>query len=187
MHTILFLDQQLFLLINHLPHSVLLDGLARTFSGIGRFGLIWFLLGVWVFFREEKRDHWFYLPFLCTALIASVIPNVVLKPLVARLRPVWLPGAYIVASTADPYSFPSGHATFSFAMAAFLAGYERRWKWGLYILAALISFSRIYLGVHYPLDVIAGAGMGWGIGTVPLMLNESFRSLQPPRRRSRRK
>lgn len=178
MDTIYSFDQQLFLLINHLPHNLIFDSLAQGFSGIGRYGLIWFLLGILIFFREEKRDHRFYLLFLATALLASVIPHLLLKPLFGRLRPVWLPEALVFVPVND-YSFPSGHATFSFTMATLLSAYEPGWKTGLYTLAILISFSRIYLGVHYPLDVIAGGILGTLIGYTSFYLTRRFIRVEP--------
>ena len=64
------------------------------------------------------------------------------------------------------HSFPSGHATVSFACATVLALAVPRLRWPLFALAALIAFSRVYVGVHYPLDVIAGAVLGVAVGLV---------------------
>lgn len=77
-------------------------------------------------------------------------------------------------------SFPSGHAASSFACAATLARFvPRRVAVGLYVLAALIAFSRVYVGVHYPLDVIAGAVLG-------LLVAIALRPLPGALRRSHR-
>jgi undecaprenyl-diphosphatase len=62
------------------------------------------------------------------------------------------------------YSFPSGHATVSFACATVLAFAVPRLRVPLYALAALIAFSRVYVGVHYPFDVLAGAALGLLLG-----------------------
>jgi undecaprenyl-diphosphatase len=70
----------------------------------------------------------------------------------------------VVAVPASP-SFPSGHATTSFAAAAAVAVLVPRWRWPAFALAALVGFSRIYLGVHYTIDVVAGACLGTLIGT----------------------
>lgn len=164
MDTIFYLDQHVFFAINHLPHPPLLDGLALFFSGIGTAGVVWFLLGLVLFIREKKKDHWFFLPLVSAGIASWVAVEALLKPLAARSRPGLELGAIVVGSSIG-FSFPSGHATTAWAMAVILARKEPRWKVWLYGLAALISFSRIYLGVHYPLDVIAGAALGWTLGT----------------------
>ena len=95
-----------------------------------------------------------------TVILAEAISGG-LKPLLRRDRPV--------ASETDPlplvdvpatYSFPSGHATVSFACATILTFAVPRLAVPFYALAALIAFSRVYVGVHYPSDIVVGAVLG---------------------------
>ena len=140
------------------------DSLAQAFSGIGNAGLIWFALGLWLIAKEEKRDHGFFLRLFVTGGIAW-ISQWVLKEWVGRPRPSEAMGAIIIGhDVLAGNSFPSGHAMIAWAMAVVIAAREPRWRWGLFALALLISFSRIYLGKHYPLDVLVGGFIGWGIG-----------------------
>lgn len=81
------------------------------------------------------------------------------------------------------YSFPSGHATVSFACATVLALAVPRLRIPLFVLAALISFSRVYVGLHYPFDVLAGAVLGVGIAIALRMLAEALRRSEPRMRR----
>ena len=67
-------------------------------------------------------------------------------------------------------SFPSGHAATSFACATILSAARPRWAPAFYALAALIAFSRVYNGVHWPLDVLAGAALGVLVSTILLLL-----------------
>lgn len=159
-------DSNLFLLLNHLPHTNAADALALAISGVGTAGIIWFTIATILFVREEKRDHWFFLPFVLAGGTSWAIVELFLKPLIARARPNEIMSGIIVGSGSDGYSFPSGHATIAFAMAVVLSRKEPKWKWMFYMLAVLISLSRIYLGVHYPLDVIFGVLLGWGIGRI---------------------
>lgn len=154
MNSLLFLDQQLFLLTSHLPHNELFNTLALMFSGVGSLGAIWFFLGGLLFLREEKRDHWFFLPLFLAGSVSWLLVELFIKPLVARLRP----------DGSDGFSFPSGHATIAFACAVVLAKKEPRLRWLWFTLATLISLSRVYLGKHFPLDVLAGALIGLIIG-----------------------
>jgi undecaprenyl-diphosphatase len=80
-------------------------------------------------------------------------------------------------------SFPSGHATTSFACAATLARFvSTRVAVALYVLAALVAWSRVYVGVHYPLDVVAGAVLGLAVATALRPLPAILRRLLPARR-----
>ncbi len=169
--SLLFLDESLFLSINHLPHTPLTNALGLLLSGVGTAGIIWFLLGLFLFFREEKKDRLFFVPLFLAGGFSWFMVEVVLKPLAARSRPGLELGAIIVGSSLnDSYSFPSGHATIAFAMAVVLSKKEPKWKWMFYMLAVLISLSRIFLGKHYPTDVLVGAFLGWGIGKLSLIL-----------------
>lgn len=166
MELLLALDRQLFILINHLPHFAVSDTVALAISGIGTAGIIWLIFAIILFLKEEKKDHWFFLPFMLAGGTSWTIVELFLKPLIARLRPNEIIGAIVVRPESDGFSFPSGHATIAFAMAVVLSHKEPKWKWVFYTLAVLISLSRIYLGVHYPLDVVFGAFLGWGIGRI---------------------
>lgn len=165
--TILALDHELFLLINHLPHTYLFNELTRFFSGIGSWGAIWIVIAVLLFFREEKRDHWFFLPVIFATTIGAILSEFILKWFVGRVRPTPDMGA-IVVQGAGNFSFPSTHATLAFALAYVLSYKEPRYKNWFYILASLIALSRIYLGVHYPLDVVFGSLIGLGVGALSL-------------------
>lgn len=173
MKDLLSLDQQLFLILNHLPHNPVFNFLGLALSGVGTLGIIWFVLGIVLFLREEKKDHWFFAPLVLSGLGTLVFADGMLKPLVARLRPTVEMGAIILGGASSDFSFPSGHATMAFAGAVVLSHTEPKWKWFFYLLAIGIGFSRIYIGKHYPLDVVAGAILGIIIGWLSLML-ESF-------------
>lgn len=164
MQTILALDHQLFLLINHLPHTVLSDTVTLTLSGIGAGGLIWLTLSILVFTRVERKEHWFFLPIVLATALSEVFGNWSLKLFFARNRPPVSLGAIFVTNPPRDFSFPSGHATFAWALAIVLAAKEPRLKYFYYTLAILICFSRVYLGVHYPSDVVSGSFLGLAIG-----------------------
>ncbi len=156
------LDTYLFLAINHLPHTVLLDTLARGFSGIGHWGFVWFLVAIGLFYREEIKDHLFFIPFIAVGIF-GVLSEFIIKLIIARPRPYSEMGA-IILDTPGNYSFPSTHATLAFAFAYVCSHVEPKLRVWMYLLAVFISFSRIYLGVHYMFDVLGGALLGTGIG-----------------------
>ena len=84
-----------------------------------------------------------------------------LKPLVARVRPYDVTGfEQLLIGKLSDYSFPSGHTLASFASATVLVAMNRKWGIAALIMATLISFSRMYLYVHFPTDVLAGFVIG---------------------------
>lgn len=94
-----------------------------------------------------------------------VVGNLILKNLVARARPCSLNTTVnLLISAPTDYSFPSGHTTSSFAAAVIWYHADKRFGVPALILAFLIAFSRLYLYVHFPSDVIAGALIGAAIG-----------------------
>ena len=116
---------------------------------------------------------------MLVALVLDVtLCNMLLKPLVARIRPCDV-NAAIQLQIARPtdYSFPSGHAAASFtAASALYYSRQRFWK-PAFVLAVLISFSRLYLYVHYPTDILAGALLGIFMGYLGYRMAASWNGL----------
>jgi undecaprenyl-diphosphatase len=158
------LDWQLFILINHLPHTPFSDWAALAVSGIGAYGIVWMVIAAALFIVKERRHPLYFLP-IASAIVASYIASAfILKPFFGRLRPDPSLGALIVDIVNHGYSFPSVHAALAFTGAVVISTYERKLSVLGYILATLIALSRIYLGKHYPSDVIGGAILGYCIG-----------------------
>lgn len=117
----------------------------------------------------DRREA--YLPLTVGAASAAslalsfLVTNMILKKVIARVRPYEvINGLSILVEKQKDLSFPSGHASAAFAVAvAILIMMPKKTKWIgvlLVIIAVIISFSRLYVGVHYPTDVIAGAAVG---------------------------
>ena len=109
-------------------------------------------------------------------LFCLICGNLVLKPLVARLRPCDLNRAVelLIARPAD-YSFPSGHTFASFASITVLFLMERKAFWiPALVLGTLITFSRLYLYVHYPTDILGGIILGVSLGLLAVFLIRRF-------------
>jgi undecaprenyl-diphosphatase len=151
-------------------------------SYIGSFGAVWLVIAAVVAFYLRRPTA---LPLTFLAVLLGDGLSSGLKFTFDRVRPS---DRYHEPDTLLPVahtpSFPSGHAATSFACAATLARYvSRRATVGLFSLAVLISWSRVYVGAHYPLDVLAGAVLGLVIATALRLLPTILRrSLPPPRR-----
>lgn len=160
------LDVSLFYLINHLPHTSLSDIIFGAITLTGYFGLIWFAIGFVIYFKEKKRDRRLLFS-LAVVELFSIFVEVIVKNMVGRLRPQFvLPGVIEPFDFYHSFSFPSGHAVIAFAGAFVLSKTLPKRKWLFYFLAVIISFSRIYLGKHFPSDVIGGAVIGLFIGYI---------------------
>jgi undecaprenyl-diphosphatase len=146
-------------------------------SRVGSQGAIWILIAVLAAIYWRRPAIFLYVTL--ADLIAGV-SSALLRHAIGRERPpLRFPDPHPLVHVPGNPSFPSGHAATSFACAATLAWLTPLSPVALYALAALIAFSRVYVGVHYPLDVIGGAALGLGVAT-------ALRRLVEARRRSAR-
>jgi undecaprenyl-diphosphatase len=138
------------------------DWLFVALSRIGTLGLVWIVLAVVAAYVMRRPA---VIPAVIVATIAANLVAFALKDLTSRDRPAvrYAEPEALVHVPRDG-SFPSGHSATSFAAAAILAWVFPQARVGFYVLATAIAFSRVYVGVHYPLDVLAGAILGLAIG-----------------------
>lgn len=164
---------------NLIPHNIFFNYLFSFFSLKGNSIIVWLLVILIVVILEErknpgvsKRDKKFIILFVASLLLTSLIVDIGLKNLFRRSRPILDTKYFILNTISCPkdFSFPSGHAATAFAAATILVYFDKKRKWFYYTVAVLISFSRIYLGCHYFLDVITGAIIGYLISKTLIKL-----------------
>jgi len=158
-------DAAVFLRLNTALDSTSIDFIMMRLSASGSLILpIAALCIYWLFTGQQRRGV--VLAMAALALVGVVDSSgTALKKLVNRTRPcAVVAGTRIVSPCAGSPSFPSNHAANAFAVAGFLAVYDRRLAWAALSIAVLVSYSRVHLGVHYPLDVLAGAILGITLG-----------------------
>jgi undecaprenyl-diphosphatase len=142
---------------------------------LGSYGIVWFALAVLTVLLLRRPVAF---PLVLIAYFASAAASDAIKLAVGRARPVDDP----LVREPTTHSFPSGHATTSFACAATLAPFVgRRGAVVLYVLAAAIAYSRVYVGVHYPLDVLGGAVLGLSVAIALRLLPAVLRRSRPAR------
>ena len=138
-----------------------LDPLVEGYTALGNAGMLWIVLAAAMLFWKPTRKAGALA--VAAMLLGLLCTNVILKPLVARERP-WLHVAGLIPLIAepDPYSFPSGHTTAAFAAGmTWVRTLPRKWMRGLAVgMAVCMGLSRLYVGVHYPGDVLGGALVG---------------------------
>lgn len=145
-------------------HPVL-DTVMRGITMLGDAGIVWILLCIVLLILPKTRKSGEIL--MAALLVDLVICNVILKPLVQRIRPFDVKtGIELLIKRPTDYSFPSGHTAASVASvtALYLAGEKKIWIPAM-VLAVLIAFSRLYLYVHYPTDVLGGVAVGMVSGS----------------------
>ena len=134
----------------------LLDRIMTFVTGLGNFSSVWILLALVLILMKKTRKAGFVVLF--AVLLDSLLCNLILKNIFTRPRPCDVNTAVrLLIPRPLGYSFPSGHTSSSFAAvtALFLSGRSRLWKAALAV-AVLVAFSRMYLYVHYPTDVLGG-------------------------------
>lgn len=146
----------------------LLTPVMRVITTLGNGGAFWIVLTLLLLVFKRTRRMGVY----CAAsmLLTLLVVNLCIKPLAARTRPYELiEGLQILVSRPHDYSFPSGHSANSLTCAWTIFRLAPK-KYGVpaLVLAVLIALSRLYVGVHYPTDVLAGAAIGVLLSEVAL-------------------
>jgi membrane-associated phospholipid phosphatase len=150
------LDERLLRLARTRGHDPRIERAVAWFSRLGEHGGVWFAIGAAGYGLDRgRRPEWSR---AVGAVAGAFAANTLTKVVVRRRRPE-LPGLAPLISTPTKLSFPSAHASTSFAGAAVYARLGLPVS-PLYALAGGLAASRLYLGVHYPSDVLAGAALG---------------------------
>lgn len=163
-------DQNVFTFLNNAFSNQLLNYFFVTITD-GTFWIIPGLAAAALFYANQKNKALIIIGLaLITVAISDPVSSHIIKPLVARHRPCHpdflIPGTHMLLGFKTSASFPSSHAANMFAQAMLLTFfYPKRW-FIFFSFAGVIGFSRIYVGVHFPLDVMSGAILGILVGNL---------------------
>lgn len=140
------------------------DVIMTFLTGLGNAGIVWILLAAVLLVRTKTRTSGMIVALaLC---LNALLCNVLLKNMVARVRPCDVnPAIRLLIDRPGDFSFPSGHTAISVAAvtALYFAGEKQMWPMAL-LLTTGIAFSRMYLYVHYPTDILGGIAVGFAAG-----------------------
>ena len=173
-------------LFNLLPHNQLFFNFFSFMSLVGSYAIIWLvILAILVYFEAiEHKD--FIVIFFASLLLTFLLVEYPMKNYFKRERPInyylnnnpkllllWTNSE--VEAPPQDYSFPSGHTAIAFCAATVLSYYlsKKSLKISIFFLAALIAYSRIYLGVHFLGDILGGVFVGCGIAGLILTLKNT--------------
>lgn len=140
-------------------HNPVLDGIMLFFTRMGNIGMPWLALAA-LFLCFKKTRKWGF-AILGSMLLKELIGNLILKNLVARSRPCQIDTTVpLLISAPSSYSFPSGHTFDAIAASVSIYLYNKKAGIAAIIVGTIISFSRMYLFVHFPTDVLASVLLG---------------------------
>lgn len=152
-------DNSVLIYIKNNMHGYVMDRTMIAVTSLGNMGLIWIIMAVLLLINKKYRNVGFMV--LGALIMSAVLGEGIIKHLVQRARPsASIQAAKLLIAKPLSYSFPSGHTTSSFAAAGVLSKYFKEYAPEFFSLAVLIAFSRLYLYVHYPTDVLAGIILG---------------------------
>jgi undecaprenyl-diphosphatase len=136
-----------------------MDAIMKFITFFGNAGWFWIVLSLVLAFIPKTRK--IGLTACCALLFSLIFCNLTLKPLIARIRPYDLRDIALIIEAEHDFSFPSGHTSASFAAAVSIFYYNKKW-FGIsaLVFATLIAFSRLYLYVHFPTDILGGIVLG---------------------------
>ena len=162
MDTITTIDFSILHFMNNYLHNGFFDNVMPSFSALGDRGLIWICFAALLLSFPRYRK---YVPFLLLSLLLSyVIGEILIKPWVCRIRPCNIEIVPMLIVRPHDFSFPSAHSMTSFSAAVFLWNTHRKVGRVALVMATCIAFSRLYLFVHFPSDVLIGSVLGGVIG-----------------------
>jgi undecaprenyl-diphosphatase len=174
------IDVSLFYLLNNKVQNVVFDFLMPIITNLDYWRIPIILLAIALIVFGGKRGRIAVLLLILGITLSDQVCNGILKPLVGRSRPCnVLENVHLLVGCTKAFSFPSSHATNIFTAMILLSYVYSKIKAGALTIATLVAYSRVYVGVHYPFDVVAGIALGIACAITIMVIHEIFARMFP--------
>lgn len=174
----------MFIQVNNHQSNPFFDSIMPYLRNSYYWAPLYLFLLIFITINFKGRGWWWVVIFLCTVSLTDMVSSQVFKEGFQRLRPCQDPGfiehvRLLLNYCAGGFSFTSSHAANHFGMATFifltLRPVTKNWIWIVFLWAAVICYAQVYVGVHYPFDILGGAIIGLLFGTfMALFFNKRF-------------
>ncbi len=185
--TLIAIDKAVFLFINVDLQNPVTNWFMPIITSDMLLRMAYAIVAILLLWKGNARLRWLVLFSAIALFLSDQLSAGFLKPLIARPRPCHtLTDIHRLVGCGGGYSMPSSHAANAFAQAALFSLTVRQTRWYLWAIAGLIAISRVFVGVHYPGDVLAGAVLGTLIGSAVVFGFEQFEQRVINRRRDKK-
>ena len=169
-NTIVEIDKNLMVFLNKTLSNPIFDILMPIITNQKFLTIIGVILILYLGFYSGRRGKITLIVLIFAAGISDAVCAQIIKPWVGRIRPSheFIEYINLLVSKGGKWSFPSNHAANSFAFATVLSYFYDKNKTMIFSIASVIAFSRVYVGVHYPLDIIFGSLLGYTVSWIIL-------------------
>lgn len=165
------LDKTLFLFLNYTLANPFTDLIMPIITSDMLLRIAYAFTVVLLLWKGDARLRWLLLFSAIALLLSDQTSSKLIKPMFERIRPCHvLEDINLLVNCGAGYSMPSSHAANAFAQATLFSVAVKQTKWYLWVIAGVIAISRVFVGVHYPFDVLVGSAIGIIIGFLVALL-----------------
>jgi len=163
------IDHTLFHFINDTIANPLLNWIMPIITNENNIAIPLVIIWLWLLFFQGKRGKIAAIILLLTVILTDIIAAQIIKPWIGRIRPsrAMLENINLLVPKGGKYGFVSNHAANTMSAAVIIGYFYNKWKYFVLTISIIVGFSRVYVGVHYPFDVLGGWILGyvlaWGI------------------------
>ena len=165
MDFLLNIDTQLFYFLNVSCANPVTDALFPLITKMGNWTLLVIFALLWVIVKDGIRGRFFLVAVVLAILISDQTSSNFLKHLFERPRPCHIfNDINLLVHCGKGFSFPSSHAVNTFMAVSLIVSFYKKYHWAFFTIGGLIALSRVFVGVHYPIDILCGSAIGLGLG-----------------------